>query len=288
MSNIGFLTIAQNNRNTDYLKLAYLQAMNIKLLHPEYQYAVIVDKNTLNQLTSRMQKVFDHVINLPIDYAENDELKYANEVNVFRLTPFKETFKVESDLLFTRPVNNWISALRLKSIVLSYGCKNYKNMLSNNLNYRQIFVNNNLPNVYNGLMYFRKTVEAEKFFLLAEKILINWTIIKDQLIGCTEDKPSTDVLYALTAKIFKLENCTMPSLDFFNFIHMPIDTMDWGKDKEGWTNKMSHEKDNFMIRIGNLNQYYPVHYQDKKFCDDNIIEWYEEKYEQLGRINKSL
>jgi hypothetical protein len=69
---------------------------------------------------------------------------------------------------------------------------------------------------------------------------------------------------------------------------MPIDTMDWGKDKEGWTNKMSHEKDNFMIRIGNLNQYYPVHYQDKKFCDDNIIEWYEEKYEQLGRINKSL
>jgi hypothetical protein len=51
---------------------------------------------------------------------------------------------------------------------------------------------------------------------------------------------------------------------------------------------MSHEKDNFMIRIGNLNQYYPVHYQDKKFCDDNIIEWYEEKYEQLGRINKSL
>ena len=66
MSNIGFLTIAQNNRNTNYLKLAYLQAMNIKLLHPEYQYAVIVDKNTLNQLTSKMQKVFDHVINLPI------------------------------------------------------------------------------------------------------------------------------------------------------------------------------------------------------------------------------
>lgn len=285
MDNLGFITLAQNNKNTDYLRLSYLQAMNVKLLHPNSKYAVIVDENTYNSLTEKMQKVFDYVIKIPIDFAANDEKKFANEPSVFRLSPFRETIKLESDVLFTRPINHWIPALQLRSILLSYGCKNYKNSLSDNLNYRQFFVQNNLPNIFNGLMYFRKTVEAAKFFQLAEKILHNWSIIKNQFIGNTEEKPSTDILYSVTAKIFGIENCTIPSLDFFNFIHMPIDTIDWGKDKDGWIHKISHEKDKFMIRIGNMNQYYPLHYYDKTFCDDLIIQWYEEKYEQLGRTN---
>ena len=42
----GFMTIAQNTADVDYLRLAYVQAMSIKLTMPDSLYAVAVDKNT--------------------------------------------------------------------------------------------------------------------------------------------------------------------------------------------------------------------------------------------------
>ena len=39
----GFMTIAQNSADVDYLRLAYLQALSIKLTMPGSLYAVAVD-----------------------------------------------------------------------------------------------------------------------------------------------------------------------------------------------------------------------------------------------------
>ena len=47
----GFLTIAQNTDGVDYLRLAYAQAMSIKLTMPGSQYCVIV----INLLTNKSQ-----------------------------------------------------------------------------------------------------------------------------------------------------------------------------------------------------------------------------------------
>ena len=63
----GFLTIAQNTSQVDYLRLAYVQAMNVKLLHPGAQYAVIVDHNTLAKVNNKHWQVFDHIIELQED-----------------------------------------------------------------------------------------------------------------------------------------------------------------------------------------------------------------------------
>ena len=92
-SQVGFLTIAQNNSTTDYLELAYRQATNIKQTQTLNQYAVIVDVATAELITDRHRKVFDHIIVLPQDHAAADEWKLANEWQVFNLTPFKETIK---------------------------------------------------------------------------------------------------------------------------------------------------------------------------------------------------
>jgi hypothetical protein len=279
---IGFLTIAQNNDKVDYLTLAYVQAMNVKILHPGYEYAVIVDKNTAKSVTDKMKKVFDYIIELPIDLAERHSTKYANEVQVIKLSPFRETFKLESDLLFTRPITHWIHALRKKNIVLANNCKNYRNINVDSMRYRNFFKINNLPNIYTGLMYFRYCKEAFQFFQLAEKIQYNWKLISDEFIKVDEDTPSTDVLYAITAKLYGIEECTIPSLDFFNFIHLKLAINEWGWNNSGWTDIVSHEFDDNMIRINNLNQYYPVHYFEKSFCSQEIIEYFEDKYEQLG------
>lgn len=275
----GFITFAQNNEEVDYLKLAYLQAMNIKSLHKDAEYAVIVDKTTAEELKSKSWiDIFDHVVELTTDYAENQIWKVANECQIFALSPFKETIKLESDLLFTRSINHWWSGLRLKNIMFSFNCKTYRQEISQEMMYRQLFVDNDLPNVYNGMMYFRYCSESADFFNLAESIYLNWEEIKKQLRNLRDDILDTDLMYAITAKIFGVERCTVPFLDYWNFVHMKPGINGWGYSDHSWQDMVLGQREDHMIRIHNLNQYYPVHYYDKKYCTDELIERYEQRF----------
>ena len=166
-SQIGFLTIAQNT-TVDYLNLAYHQAKNIKATQSNDQYAVIVDHATLKQVTDAHREVFDHIIELPFDMAKQDVWKLSNEWQVMDLTPFKETIKLESDLLFTRDISHWLSALRLRDVCLSYNCRDHQGNLIDKSPYRKLFGVNDLPDVYNGMMYFRYTQTAVDFFKIAK------------------------------------------------------------------------------------------------------------------------
>ena len=67
----GFLTIAQNT-DVDYLELAYVQAMSIKLTMPGSKYAVLVDNPTLEQVQDKHRAVFDYIIPFSTDFAEKD------------------------------------------------------------------------------------------------------------------------------------------------------------------------------------------------------------------------
>jgi hypothetical protein len=262
---IGFLTIAQNT-DVDYLHLAYLQAKNIKQTQKYNQYAVIVDKETLKSVTDEHKTVFDYVIELPVDYAEDSQWKLNNEWQVFNLTPFKETIKLESDLLFTRDVSHWLYALRLRDVCLSVNCKNYQGDTVIENIYRRTFEVNNLPNVYNGLMYFRYSQTAADFFQLAKTIFENWHTVSQELAQCEESQPSTDLVYAVTAKIVGEELCTIPTLDWFNFVHMKSNIQGWN-DHQPWTDYVNVEYEDTMIRINNVNQYNPIHYYEKNFVD---------------------
>jgi hypothetical protein len=276
----GFVTFAQNTETVDYLKLAYLQALNIKSIHQDASYSVIVDKKTKNTITGRNWiDIFDNIIDLPYDEnAEDSDWKLANEYQIFQLTPYKETIKLESDLLFTRSMNHWWSALRLKDIVFSYHCKNYRSENREYSIYRKFFVDNQLPDLYNGMMYFRYSHLAAKFFETAQQVLHSWNDLKTVLLNVREDTPSTDVLYAVTAKIIGPEHCTLPSLDFFNFVHLKPAINCWGNTDESWQNSVNSEIDELIIRVNNLNQYYPVHYYDKEYCTDELIDHYERIY----------
>lgn len=285
----GFLTIAQNTKDVDYLRLAYAQALNVKLTQHNAQYAVIVDEET-NQLVSDTHKeVFDHIITLPYDENLKDsKWKLANEYQVFVLTPFKETIKLESDLLFTRNIGHWLNAFRLRDIFLSSGCKTYRQEISTNRAYRSFFDDNELPDIYNGLMYFRYSQAANEFFLTAQKIYQNWEYLKNNLLkNCREDTPSTDVLYALTAKVIGIENCTIPSMNFVNFVHMKNVINNFGNDGADWFDIVMHEREGDMIRINNLNQYNPVHYFNKTYISDKILNELEQRYSRskFSRIN---
>jgi hypothetical protein len=275
----GFLTFAQNS-NVDYLRLAYLQAMSIKLTMPGEKYAVVVDEATLTQVTDRHRKVFDYIIPLPVDYAKDATWKLANEWQAFDLTPFKETIKIESDILFTRSIKHWWTAFRLRDVVLSLGCKDYQGKQSTVRNYRQVFDDNNLPDTYNGLMYFRYSQTAHDFFDMARRVYGNWDYIRDNVLkNCRDENPTTDLVYAIAANQVGVESCTLPECDFINFTHMKNAINGW-PESTPWNELVLSEVDVPMIRINNINQYHPLHYQDKTWVTDDLLERFE--YE-LGR-----
>lgn len=260
----GFLAIAQNNETTDYLTMAYYQAKNIKATQKNNKYAVIVDTYTNQLITENHKKVFDYVIQLPIDLAINESWKQANESQVFALTPFKETIKLEVDLLMPRSIDHWIYSLRNKNVCFSYHCNDYKGTVIKHSPYRLIFQQNSLPDIYTGMYYFRYTQEAANFFQLAKNIYSNWKEISQHLIKC-DVGPSTDLVYALASKMLGEENFYIPTLDFFRFVHMKSKIQKWS-DSQSWTDYVNIEQQDEIIRINNLNQYMPVHYYEKEFA----------------------
>jgi len=281
-NDIGFLSIAQNSK-FNYLELAYLQAMSIKLTMPNSKYALIVDKNTMDSFKDEYWNAIDYVIPLDNDYAKDKDIKFLNEWQVLQLTPFKETIKLESDLLITRDISHWINAFRLRDIVLSSGTKDFRQEISSSRVYRQIFDLNELPDIYNGLMYFRLTELTFKFFSIAKELFLEWESIKKNLKRCENIEPSTDLIYAIATKIIGVEKCTLP-INWINFVHMKpaINKL----PEQPWFNSVIQEIDVPMLRIGNLNQYYPVHYCDKEWITEEIIKEYENGL--LERTSKSF
>jgi len=277
-SPFGFCTLAQNTNDVDYLRLAYLQALNVKALHPNAEYAVIVDKETAKQVTDIQREVFDYVIEMQHDYNDpSSNWRLANEWQVFWYTPFKETIKLESDLLFTSSIEHWLPAFRLRDVVLSTGCKNYTGTKSQVRTYRKLFDDNELPDVYSGLMYFRYSKTAMDFFAVAQQLSLNWADVRDKVLkNCREEYPSTDVLYAVTARTIGEDLCTLPSMDFINFVHMKPGIQGWSEQRP-WYETVIAEQDGDMIRINNLNQYSPVHYYDKNYATDELIKYYEHR-----------
>jgi hypothetical protein len=266
----GFLTFAKNSPDVNYLELAYVQCLNIKATQSHNSYAVVVDSATNQTMTDAQRQEFDYVI----EY--NSTGPFSAEPNAFRLTPFKETIKLESDLLFTRNIDHWWTAFRLKNICLSTGAKTYLGVPGTTRKYRELFDANEFPDVYNGLMYFRYSQEAANFFNQAQYLQDNWSTVCDQLKKCSEKTPSTDVLYGITALLVGPESCTMPSMDFLNFVHMKSEFNGWS-DHRSWTETVVHERDQDIIRINNINQYDPVHYYDKTYVTQELVKYYESR-----------
>ena len=123
-------------------------------------------------------------------------------------------------MLWTTNTDWWWYHLWQNDLVFSVDCKNYRDQTIKDTTYRQIFIKNRLPNIYNGLMYFRKSKQAQKFFKFAEYITKNWTKVKTtMLIDCHDKYPSTDVVFALAYRMLDPTNKKLIDYEWFKFIH---------------------------------------------------------------------
>lgn len=262
----GYFTFAQNTDKINYLDLAYAQAVSIKNTQSINQYAVAVDTETKKHITDKHRSVFDYVI----DIHDPDAHAMSNEWQAWHLTPFKETVKLESDIVFTTNVDHWWTGMRLQEVCFTTKIRNYEGKISNDRTYRKLFDENNLPDIYTGMYYFRFGRVSMELFQLAEAIYANWSLFRDELLkNCREDRPSTDVVFAIAARLLGEESCTNPALDYPSFVHMKgaVNGLDASAD---WQTVFPHEVYNNSLMINFTRQTWPVHYYQKTFANAHI------------------
>ena len=260
----GYFTFAQNTDTVDYLDLAYAQAVSIKNTQKINQYAVAVDAETKKQLTHEHRTTFDYII----DIRDPNVHAMSNEWQAWHLTPFKETVKLESDMLFITSVDHWWTGMRLQEVCFTTKIRNYEGKISRARAYRKLFDENNLPDIYTGMYYFRFGRTSMELFQLVEVIYANWTLFRDELLkNCREDRPSTDVVFAIAARLLGEELCTNPALDYPGFVHMKgaVNGLAAGAN---WLDVYPHELYNNNLMINFTRQTWPVHYYQKEFIND--------------------
>ena len=91
---------------------------------------------------------------------------------------------------------------------------------------------------------------------------------------CRDEQPTTDVVFALAAKLLGEELCYVP-LQYPTFAHMKGAMLNMGSF-DTWRNKMYVQSDGKDLLIGFNKQLYPVHYQDKEFATQELIKRYED------------
>ena len=252
----GYMWFALNNSTTDYIEISRVLARSIKKFNKHNQVCIVTNEPVQDEL-------FDYVRVLKQDASANEEWKLSNEYKAFRLTPFTHTIKLEADMLFTQNTDWWWSYLWQHDQVFSYHCRNYQDEVIENSFYRKLFVRNQLPDVYNGLHYFRRSVKAKQFYDLCETIIKNWKEVKNKiLIGCHDEQPTTDVVYALANKLQDPLQLDKVEYEWFKFMHnkQHINKINIAFDNDNFLYPM---KVGNTLYIGGYKQDRIVHYYNK-------------------------
>ena len=247
----GYLIPAIDTEETDYLACAIQLAKSIRQWHPDADISVL----TVNRCSD---PVFNNVIPLP----HGDLGGFANDWQCFYASPYRQTIKLEADMIASSPIDHWWTLFELRDVVISQGCRTFYNKPGNSRFYRQLFDKNSLPDVYNAITYWRLSVCAQEFFNLVKNIFENWDTWKS-LLKFPDNTATTDVVYAIAAKIMGPELVTLPLGLGPNIVHMKRHIA--GTHTEHWTRELIWEYQDMRLRIQTVAQTGAFHYNAKEW-----------------------
>ena len=275
----GYITIAQNSGDLDYVRMAYALAASIKKTQSEVdEFAIIVDPNY--EMPEEYKWAFDYIIPMPWgDMAEGKDWKINNKWKYYHVTPFDETVVLDCDMLFTRDVSHWWDLLASKDVWACTQVRTYRNDIATSTYYRKVFVENKLPNVYTAFFYFKKPNKtAEELFKMAEYITDNRSKFYNKYLDTSEPSfLSMDVVFALAMKICDLtDECIDESLHLPTFVHMKGKLQNHPNVGEKWYEFLDGQYIDNQIYVNQFRQNYPFHYVQKEWLTDTIIKQIED------------
>ena len=253
LSERGYLIVAQNSKSVDYVACAIQLARSIRQFHPDVKIALLTDSTDKSD-------VFDYHVTFTHPLSDNP---YANDWQVFGASPFRQTIKLEADMVVASEIDHWWMMLEHRDVVISTGARDFYDQPATSRFYRKVFDTNNLPDVYNAITYWRLSETAQQFFQLVRSIFEQWAEYKT-LLKFPDEVPSTDLVYAMAAQIMGPEQVTMPFATYPQIVHMKkhmIPTL-----SQDWTQELTWEVN--PLRINTVAQWGAVHYHVKDWRYD--------------------
>ena len=247
----GYIIPAWNVGKTDYVDCARALAKTLLAHNPAARICLLT-----NEPYAADQALFayTHVV-------ENIDPNnpWANDWLVAKQTPFRETIKLEADMLIATPIDHWWTMFRHRDVVISTGCRTWRGDVSTARQYRRCFDENNLPDIYNAITYWRRSETAQEFFDLVRDVFANWNEFR-KLLKYPEEVPSTDLVYAVAAQIMGPERVTMPFATYPQIVHMKRHHA--GTSTEDWMKELTVEMN--PVRINTIAQWGAVHYRAQR------------------------
>jgi hypothetical protein len=249
LSERGYLITAQNSCSVDYVGCAIQLARSLRQFHPDAKIALLTDSTTVQS------NQFDYHVTFTHPLSDNP---YANDWQVFGASPFRQTIKLEADMVVASEIDHWWTMLEHRDVVISTGARDFYDQPATSRFYRKVFDTNNLPDVYNAITYWRLSETAQQFFQLVRRIFEQWAEYKT-LLKFPDEVPSTDLVYAMAAQIIGPEMVTMPFAAYPRIVHMKRHMIHI--HSEDWTQELTWEYD--PLRINTVAQWGAVHYHVK-------------------------
>ena len=241
----GIVIMAQGD---DYVKCAKALEKSINRVMPNMDVTIV---------TTEM---------LPYgDQAPDTNWKLQNDWQVYEASPYDDTIKLEADMIIPRNIEHWFDVMSVRDVVVCTKIRNFKQEISDCRVYRRLIDDNQLPDVYNAITYFKKSDTAKKFFSIIRDVFENWSEYKKILKCNPEEKCTTDWAYSIACHILGVENTTLPNFEELSMVHMK----QWvnGLPTENWTDTLIYEILPNQIRLNTCPQLYPFHYHIKNFSD---------------------
>lgn len=277
----GFFTLAQNSGDTDYIRLAYALALSLKASQTSVKNLSIgITPGT--KVPEQYAWAFDKIIEIPWgDHAANSTWKLENEWKSIHMSPYDETIKLDADMLFFNDISLWWDKMSTEDFYVCNQVLTYRSEIVSSDYYRKTFTDNNLPNIYTAMMFFKKTTPCYDIFNLAKIIYFNWERFFEQFL-LPENRPkfpSTDVIFSLAIKILDLDQIFYKAKTIPTFTHMKPKLQGWNTpDLKEWLSTIPvFFTPDLQCRIGNHLQFFPLHYHNKNFITDNMLKYYEQR-----------
>ena len=257
---VGFLTFALNT-DVDYEKCALLWALSLRASQKtKIQIAVVVnDHNTCNK---QLHDVCDYVITVPKRNVVNN-MQY--ECDLLNITPFKETIKMECDMLVPCDMSVWMHTFRHKDLYFTGHVIDHQVKKADDSRYRKFIQTNLLPNVYNGLYYVRLTKNTMKFFQEVDRIFMNWNQEIQKHRMWERHQPSTDFAMAMALANMQWSHAVSNT-------HIPTFVHNKKYCVGDWRYHTVIDPTTIIVNGAKID--YPWHYHDKSFATEKLISKY--------------
>jgi len=267
----GFVVLAQNNSQNDYIHDAFNLALS---LHCTQKNTPRISLITNNPVPAEYRILFEHIIPIPYnDSAKYSNWKIQNRWKIYHASPYTRTIVLDADILATKDLEYLWNDFEKYNICFSTNPLTYRNEVIKNNSYRTW--NDKLPDIYSTVHFFKKSDEAKEYYTWLESVMKNWEVFYKKILGNDiPDKCSVDLSSAIVNKLISIGDEYVYHKPCF--VHMKHKVLGINiVNQIKWTQQIPlYLTDNLELYAANYKQNHLFHYADSDIISKRITDTY--------------